>query len=89
MIIEILFRISLQTFHSLRCTSNYCSTKKNHGGTVERQFVPSCGEKSFDISCIPNSSSILAYSLCGLIVGECDNRDEYPKKLYLFVKQRL
>nr|KAJ0187134.1 hypothetical protein LSAT_V11C900492670 [Lactuca sativa] len=40
--------------------------------------------KSFDSSCIPNSCRILASSLCGLIVGECDNGDEYPE-IYLFI----
>nr|KAJ0187897.1 hypothetical protein LSAT_V11C900492680 [Lactuca sativa] len=29
--------------------------QKKPWGTVKRQFVPSCVEKSFDISCIPNS----------------------------------
>lgn len=58
--------------------------KKKPWGTIERQFVPSCGAKNFDIGCIPKAFTILATSLNRLIVGECDNRDEYPNK-FLFV----
>ncbi|CAH1429863.1 unnamed protein product, partial [Lactuca virosa] len=68
--IEILSRTSLKTFHIIRCT--------------KRQFVPSCGANNFDIGCLPKACTILATSLNGLILGECDNPDEYQTK-FLFV----
>nr|KAJ0214329.1 hypothetical protein LSAT_V11C400162590 [Lactuca sativa] len=58
--------------------------QKKPWGTIERQFVPLSGAKSFGIGCLPKAFTILATSLNRLIVGECDNRDEYPNK-FLFV----
>nr|KAJ0228042.1 hypothetical protein LSAT_V11C100042800 [Lactuca sativa] len=81
MIIEMLSRASLQTFDCLRCTSKYfekLTYKKNFLNLYKRRnnvvfgviFIPSCGGKNFDIGCLTNSCTILASSLCGLIVGE-------------------
>ncbi|CAH1447378.1 unnamed protein product [Lactuca virosa] len=58
--------------------------QKKVWGSIERKFVSSCGSINFDIGCIPNSCTILATSLNGLILGECDCSDEYPEK-FLFI----
>ena len=60
--------------------------KKKPRGTIKRQFVSSCGVKNFDIGCLPKACTILATSLNELILGECDNPDEYPEKFLFFYK---
>nr|KAJ0213325.1 hypothetical protein LSAT_V11C400221190 [Lactuca sativa] len=89
LIIEILSKTSLQTFVTLRCRNNVVfgviiQQKKNPWANIEDQFIPASGGKNLDLDCLPNTCTILASSLCGIILCECYNPDEYIVK-FLFV----
>nr|KAJ0204375.1 hypothetical protein LSAT_V11C500233420 [Lactuca sativa] len=53
---------------------------------IERQFLPSFGSNNHDIDWLPHTCTILASSLCGLLLYECYDPDEYVSKILFVIK---
>nr|KAJ0204514.1 hypothetical protein LSAT_V11C500236120 [Lactuca sativa] len=54
--------------------------------TVQRQFLPSFGSNNHDINWLPHTCTILASSLCGLLLFESYDPDEYVSKILFVIK---
>ncbi|CAH1445086.1 unnamed protein product [Lactuca virosa] len=52
----------------------------------ERQFLPSSGSNNHGINWLPHTCTILASSLCGLLLVESYDPDEYVSKILFVIK---
>nr|KAJ0211873.1 hypothetical protein LSAT_V11C400218380 [Lactuca sativa] len=62
------------------------SFNKKTWGNIERQFVPSSASNNLDIDWLPHTCMILASSLCGLLLVESYDPNEYISKLLFVIK---
>ncbi|CAH1420188.1 unnamed protein product [Lactuca virosa] len=53
---------------------------------IERQFVPSSASNNLDIDWLPHTCTILASSLCGLLLAESYDPNEYVSKILFVIK---
>nr|KAJ0221497.1 hypothetical protein LSAT_V11C200094940 [Lactuca sativa] len=51
-----------------------------------RQFVPSSGTNNVHIDWLPHTCTILASSMCGLLLAESYDPDEYVSKILFVIK---
>ncbi|CAI9284697.1 unnamed protein product [Lactuca saligna] len=75
--------------HNYNCRNNVvCGiiVKKKPWRNIERQFLPSFGSNKHDINWLPHTCTILASSLCGLLLFEYYDPDEYVSKILFVIK---
>ncbi|CAH1431183.1 unnamed protein product [Lactuca virosa] len=60
--------------------------QKKQWGNIERRFVPSSASNNLDIDWLPHTCTILASSLCGLLLVESYDPNEYISKILFVTK---